>query len=352
MLELVEDVSPNTEFKASLLKEVSETIQGSSTIGDFFSRFMMHLFGELGLVMIEPQHLRDLMIPVFDKLIRRPTECTRIVNEAGHRLRKLGYSPKIHKKSNICNFFILDVEGKRNRVMYNGKFRVDNDSYTQGELLRLLHDEPFTFSANAITRPITQDSLFPTFAYVAGPNEIAYQAQLKGVYDFFELEVPIIFPRFGAIIVERKVSKVLRKYKAEIQELRKPEKLLKKVAKEKIDNVFDSFKSEILRAMTEVTRQAESIDETLIGPCSLARGRILRTIGVLEDKILSKLKEQDLITKQQITKAYNNLFPYGDLQERQINVFDYLIKFGKGFLRIVYEDFSKADYGEHRVIKC
>jgi len=187
---------------------------------------------------------------------------------------------------------------------------------------------------------------------MAGPNEIAYQAQLKGVYDFFELEMPIIFPRFGAIIVERKVSKVLRKYKAEIQEIRKPEKLLKKVAKEKIDNVFDSFKSEILRAMTEVTRQAESIDETLIGPCSLARGRILKTVGVLEDKILSKLKERDLITKQQITKAYNNLFPYGDLQERQINVFDYLIKFGKGFLRIVYEDFSKADYGEHRVIKC
>jgi len=352
MLEIVEDVSPNTEFKASLLKEVRATIQESSTIGDFFSRFMMHLFGELGLVMIEPQHLRDLMIPVFAKLIKKPTECTRIVNEAGHRLRKLGYSPKIHKKPNICNFFILDDEGKRRRVMYNGKFRVNNDSYTHGELLHLLHDKPFRFSANAITRPITQDSLFPTFAYVAGPNEIAYQAQLKEVYDFFELEMPIIFPRFGATIVERKVSKVLRKYKAEIQELRKPEKLLKKVAKEKIDDVFDSFKSKVLGGMAEVTRQAESIDETLVGPCSFARGRILKTIGVLEDKILSKLKEQDLITKQQITKTYNNLFPYGDLQERQINIFDYLIKFGKGFLRIVYEDFSKADYGEHRVIEC
>ncbi|MDH5268087.1 MAG: bacillithiol biosynthesis cysteine-adding enzyme BshC, partial [Candidatus Bathyarchaeota archaeon] len=110
--------------------------------------------------------------------------------------------------------------------------------------------------------------------------------------------------------------------------------------------------SKVLGGMAEVTRQAESIDETLVGPCSFARGRILKTIGVLEDKILSKLKEQDLITKQQITKTYNNLFPYGDLQERQINIFDYLIKFGKGFLRIVYEDFSKADYGEHRVIEC
>ncbi len=164
--------------------------------------------------------------------------------------------------------------------------------------------------------------------------------------------MPVIFPRFGATIVEKKVSKVLGKYKAEIDELRNPEKLLKKLAKEKIDYVLNSFKSEVSRGMAEVTRQAESIDETLIGPCSLARGRILKTIEVLEDKIASKLKEHDLVARQQITKAYNNLFPYGDLQERQINVLEYLIKFGKEFLRIVYEDFSEADYGEHRVIKC
>ncbi|MDH5449646.1 MAG: bacillithiol biosynthesis cysteine-adding enzyme BshC [Candidatus Bathyarchaeota archaeon] len=352
MLTIVENVCPNTEFKASLLQDVGAAIQGSSTIGDFFSRFMIYLFGELGLVMIEPQYLRDLMIPVFDKLIRRPTECTRILNEAGSRLNRLGYSPKIHKKSNVCNFFILDDEGARHRVTYNGEFRVGSDGYTQGELLRLLDDEPSRFSANAITRSVTQDSLFPTFAYAAGPNEIAYQAQLKEVYDFFDLEMPVVFPRFGATILERKVSKVLRKYDAEIHELRKPENLMKRVAKGKIDDVFNSFRSEVLRGMDDVTKEVESIDETLLRSCSLARGKLLKTIGVLEDKILSKLKEHDVITKRQITKAYNNLFPYGDLQERQINILDYLIKFGKGFLKIVYENYLKADYGEHRVITC
>lgn len=352
ILTIIEPVSPNSEFKTPLLKEINEIIQTSSTIGDFFSRFMIYLLGKLGLVMIEPQYLRDLMTPMFDRLIRRPTECTQILNETGSKLRKLGYSPKIHKKSNMCNFFILNDKGKRLRVTYNGKFRVANETFSQRELLRLLDDNPSRFSANAVTRPITQDFLFPTFAYVAGPNEIAYQAQLKGIYDFFAMEMPVIFPRFGATIVEKKVSKVLGKYKAEIHELSNPEKLLKKLAKEKIDDVLNSFKSEVLRGMVEVTRQAESIDETLIGPCSLARSRILKTIEILENKITSKLKEHDLVARQQITKAYNNLFPYGDLQERQINVLEYLIKFGKEFLRIVYEDFSEADYGEHRVIKC
>ena len=352
MLTIIESVSPNSEFKVPLLKEINGIIHRSSTIGDFFSKFMVYLFGESGLVIIEPNYLRDLMTPVFDRLIRRPTECTRTLNEAGLKLNELGYSPKIHKKSNICNFFVLNEEGKRLRVTYDGKFQVANEAFSQRELLGLLYDNPSRFSANAITRPITQDFLFPTFAYVAGPNEIAYLAQLKGIYDFFGLEMPVIFPRFGATIVEKKVSKILAKYKLQIHELRNPEKILKRLTKEKIDDVFDSFRSEILRGMAEVTRQAKSIDETLIGSCSLARGRILKAIETLEDKIASKLKEHDLVLTRQIAKAHNNLFPYGDLQERQINVLEYIIKFGKEFLRVIYENFSEADYGEHVVIKC
>lgn len=348
----VEDVSPNSEFKAVLMRDITGIIQDSSTVGDFFSRFMIYLFGEFGLVMTEPHSLRDLMTPVFDRLIRRPTECTKILNEAGQKLRKLGYSPRIHKKPNICNFFLLDEEGKRLRVTFDGNFRVANETFSQSELLHMLDDNPFRFSANAVTRSITQDFLLPTFAYVAGPNEIAYQAQIKGLYDLFSLEMPVIFPRFGATIVEKKISKVLRKYDLEVHELMNPEKLMKKLAREKIDDVLRSFKSDVLRSMAEVTRQAESIDKSLIGPCSLAKGRILKTIEVMEDKITSKLKAHDQAMRRQITKAHNNLFPYGKLQERQINVLEYLIKFGKGFLKTVYENFLAADYGEHRVIEC
>ena len=352
MLAMIKDVSPDSEFKALLLRETDEVIQRSSTISDFFSRFMLYLFGELGLILIEPQPLRDLLTPVFEKLIRSPTECTRILNEEGFRLKRLGYSPKIHKRSNLCNFFVLNEEGKRLQVKYNGKFQIADQTYSEAELIRLLCADPSKFSANAVTRPITQDFLFPTFAYVAGPNEIAYQAQLKGVYGFFGLEMPVIFPRFGATIVEKKVSKIISKYKMGIPELREPEKLTKKLVKENIDDLFDSFKSEVSRGMAEVTRRSKSIDETLIRSCFLARGRIFKTIEVLEDKIAAKLKNHDLVMRQQVTKAHNNLFPYGDLQERKINVLEYLMKFGKGFLRVVKKKFAETDYGEHVVIYC
>jgi len=352
ILAMIKNVSPNSEFKEPLLNEINQTIQTSSNIGDFFSRFMIHLFGDLGLVLIEPQQLRELMTPVFEKLIRKPTECTQILIETNLQLDKLGYSPKIHKKPDLCNFFILNDKGERSRVKYDGKFRVANETFSQKELLRLLNDNPFRFSANAVTRPVTQDFLFPTFAYVAGPNEIAYYAQLKEIYTFFSVDMPVIFPRFGATIIEKKTSKVLRKCKAKIYEFKDPEKLLKKLAKENIADVFNSVKNEVSKSMDRVTEEAVSIDKNLIGSCSLAKGKMLKTVEVLEDKITSELKKQDLIARRQIIKVYNNVFPYGDLQERQINVLEYLMKFGEKFLEIVHEDFFEAEYGEHRVIRC
>ncbi len=352
MLTTMNSISPNSEFKPGLLEEINGIIQKSTNVGDFFSRFMVYLLGDLGLVMVEPHYLRELMAPIFEGLIRRPTECTKILNETGLSLDKMGYRPKIHKKSDLCNFFILNKEGRRLRVTYNGKFNVDNETFSKRELLHILDEDPYRFSANAVTRPITQDFLFPTFAYVAGPNEIAYYAQLTGIYDFFSLEMPVVFPRFGATVVEKKVSKVLRKYDVKIVEFSNPERLLKKLAKEKMGDVFDLLKKDVINGMAEVTKNAGSLDKTLVVPCSVARGRLLKTIDVLEDKIATKLKRRDLITKKQIVKVGKNLFPFGDLQERQINVLEYLLKFGKEFLGVIYRSFLEADYGENKVIIC
>ncbi|GAH13415.1 unnamed protein product, partial [marine sediment metagenome] len=59
---------------------------------------------------------------------------------------------------------------------------------------------------------------------------------------------------------------------------------------------------------------------------------------------------QNIIMQSQIDKAAHNIFPLQDLQERKLNVLEYLIKFGQDFLRVVHGEFSKADYGEHKVI--
>ncbi|MCW4051922.1 MAG: bacillithiol biosynthesis cysteine-adding enzyme BshC, partial [Candidatus Bathyarchaeota archaeon] len=340
MLSAIDLASSHSEFKTKLIERINRLIDLSTTVADFFSRFMVHVFGKYGLIMIEPEVLRSSMIPIFQQLIRKPVECTRILTQTSARLKNLGYSAKIHKKHSSCNFFIISKEGKRLQVTYKRdarEFHWGNESFSKGEILTLLRDNPLAFSANAVTRPITQDFLLPTFGYVAGPNEIAYYAQLQGIYEFFSLEMPIIFPRFGATIVEKKISKVIGKYKARISEFKNPETLLKRLAGKKFEEVFTSLRQEVSRDMIRATKEAEAVDKSLVTSIQIARNKILRAIETLESKFASKIKENDLVTRQQVVKAYNNLFPNGNLQERQINVLEYLIKFGDRFLQTIHE---------------
>lgn len=352
MLRTVNEVSPDSEFKDPLLSDFEEIVAESRKIGEFFSRFMTYLLGEYGLIMIEPLHLRESMIPIFERMINNPTQSTEILSETNSKLEELGYSPKIHKKSNLCNFFILDDSEERRRVLYDGEFRAGGETYSKKGLIHLLQENPNRFSANAVTRSITQDYVIPTHAYVAGPNEVAYLAQLGGIYEYFSLEMPVIYPRFGATIIENKVQKTLDKYQLKIQELRRPEKLLRRVIGREVDYLFDDLKRKIMENMEEASGEIESIDKELLTPLSVANNKILKAIRELEEKTKSKLKKSDEITKRQITKAHNNLFPHGGLQERYINVLEYLIKFGNDFLKTVYDDFSEGEFGQHRVIRC
>ena len=71
---------------------------------------------------------------------------------------------------------------------------------------------PETFSPNVLLRPVVQDTLFPTICYVAGPNELAYLAQLRGVYESFGVPMPLMQPRASATLIDAAAVRFLSKY--------------------------------------------------------------------------------------------------------------------------------------------
>ena len=337
---------PNTEFKDSILEKIQSLSNQSKNLGDFFSRIMLYLLGEYGLILIEPKYLRKMMIPLFKRMIDNPTKCSKILNETGARLKELGYSPSIHKSPNLCNFFV-----GRKRIVYEGDFQAGDHAYSRKELLHLLEKNPLSFSANAVTRPITQDYVLPTYAYVAGPSEIAYFAQLRQIYREFGVEMPVIYPRFGATVIENKVLMVLRKYGLKIFDLKSPQVLIKRLVAREIKPVFNSSRKRLQEIFGDIEETALKINGNLGDSCQASLGRVLKEMGALEDKLTRSLKKQNIIVERQVYKASNNIFPANELQERKINLLEYLIKFGPDFLGSVYGEFLKSDYGEHRLIK-
>ena len=53
---------------------------------------------------------------------------------------------------------------------------------------------------------MTQEMLFPTLAFIAGPGEIAYWAELKQVFEHFSIKMPPIVPRLNITLLDRAIE--------------------------------------------------------------------------------------------------------------------------------------------------
>ncbi len=76
--------------------------------------------------------------------------------------------------------------------------RVAIDSATA---LRLLDDDPTAFSPGAALRPVLQQAALPAVAFIAGPGEVAYHAQLGPIYAAAEVPRPQLVPRISATLL-------------------------------------------------------------------------------------------------------------------------------------------------------
>jgi uncharacterized protein YllA (UPF0747 family) len=132
-------------------------------------KYLVKLFEGTGLIFVEPYLLRQLARPIFSKEITEGTE----------------------------NNIFIKRDGKyRTKVMLD-----ESTPYAKDELLRLLEEHPEMFSANVSLRTIVQSSLFPTQAYVAGPNEMKYYGQLEGLHRFHNVQMPFLIPRISATLI-------------------------------------------------------------------------------------------------------------------------------------------------------
>lgn len=214
--------------------------------------------------------VKRLAGPLWEKTVADPLALPKIVDQAGQELERCGYLRQLSSLSSLshsspsspsspsfpsspsssspgrCPFFLYEnqhsdqsipervprkqgadermemeqVTGDRmalNRValdrvtregvMWDGRlFRTRNQDYSPAQLQELLQLQPERFSPNVYLRPIFSESLFPTLCYLAGPGEIGYFAQIKGVYEYFGLRMPIILPRFSATLRDARKS--------------------------------------------------------------------------------------------------------------------------------------------------
>jgi len=191
-------------------------------------------------------------------------------------------------------------------------------------------------------------------ATVCGPGEVSYFAQLTEVYKYMGIELPVIYPRYSATIIESRIEKILKK--TNIADI-----ILSQGRNDAIRSVLGEVDAEktgrLLEDLQEgINKKIEDVESKIkiygIDPEN-AFDRIKRNVDkelkILSKKIYSKLKKQNQHIIDDIDKAYLNIFPDGNLQERMINIFYYLNKYGIDMISSLYYSFEPLDQG-HRFL--
>jgi SAM-dependent methyltransferase len=185
--------------------ELSAATVGGESLSAHFGRLLSRLFERDGLVVIDASdaRLRRLGMPALAAELAFPSPTAEASAVAAARIAQLGHKLQVPLRPDRLSLFRGRPRRFRVRASAAG-FQIahETEPVSPADLLALYAAEPEGFSPNALLRPLYQDALLPTAAYVAGPSEIAYYAQLLPVYDRFGMQMPLIYPRKSVTLLD------------------------------------------------------------------------------------------------------------------------------------------------------
>ena len=203
---------------AEHLDRIERAYRPGATWGDAFAQVIAELFAPEGLVVLDPRdpQLAQQMASVHDRALRDAEAIAAELQARSAALQAAGFDPQVHVRPGApLSFFHPEgTQDQRSRLTPCERgFKSAAHEHTLAELLDVLVAEPLRFSTSALLRPIVQDTLLPTAAYVGGPGEIAYFAQLSPLYAAFDMPMPLIIPRARFRVIEDKTQRVLDRLK-------------------------------------------------------------------------------------------------------------------------------------------
>lgn len=220
--------------------------KNSPTFGSAYARLMTRLFAEQGLIVMDAsgRDFHALGAPALRYAIEHADELEAALLARSAELEAAGYHAQVLVKSGASLLFLInepvsDIDGKPSaknrealRRLPDGTWRTGNGgkagagnsatSYSTAELLAILDAQPERLSPNAILRPVFQDTILPTAAYIGGPAEVAYFAQSAVIYQRTLGRITPILPRLSATLIEPAIGAIMAQHEVSLPDAMVP----------------------------------------------------------------------------------------------------------------------------------
>jgi len=338
---------------SDMLGIVEEAARASGTFGEWFCRLVAALAGRYGLVVADPMDpaLRRAAAPGVAAVLQRQAQLSAGLAQGHAAVAALGYTPQLEISEQDAQLFWYPegpggprlalarqplASGHGSEPVFASRSG-DGPALPLSSLLEMLDDQPERFSGNVATRPLLQDTILPTLAYLAGPGEVAYYAMLGPSYQALGRTMPVIWPRPSYTVVEPAVGHLMRKRGLDIPSL--PQDLERATAQ--ITEAADSVGIEALfgRAWDKVAEIYGEIEPALAGVDDVLgrlavsnRARVERELDWLRRKAWQVARQRAAIELGQVQRIANHLWPRRGMQERLAGMVGLLARHGPGLV--------------------
>ena len=354
------DLLPNSEFAADMKALVKNAWQPGRGYVDSFATMMTSLLGRHGLIFLDPldPELKRLAAPLYSEAAQRAPEIASAIEKRSSELESSGYHAQVLATANSFPLFLHDEEGRRHAVarVENGKYRTKDDGteYSADELTKMALDTPERFSPNVTLRAVVQDYLLPTIAYYGGAAEIAYFAQTAEVYRVLERPATPILPRSSLTMIERHTGRVLERYGLSLADFFEGlDPVIKRVVEEHLGantaRLFSNAEEKVNHELDRLRGELEAIDPTLASALDTGRKKINYQLEGLRTRFVRAQMNRDVAAHRQLQRAFDQLYPNKDLQERHINITSLLARHGTYVIEWIYNAINLGST-EHHVV--
>jgi bacillithiol biosynthesis cysteine-adding enzyme BshC len=310
---------------------VEETYRAGSTMGSAFGELMRKLLPALDILQVDPMlpAFRELAAPSLRAAVEAAPELTARVLEQNSELAAAGYHAQVHVESQTSFVFLLE-NGKRLTLRRHDQEYVINGRHLS---TRELMDKASALSPNALLRPVVQDSILPTAAYIGGPAELAYLAQSEVLYRVLLGRMPVAVPRTGFTVLDERSHKLMERYGLGLPDFFHGEEVARerisaKLVPPQVNAALQETTATVEGALELLKREIAQFDPTLGAALERSGRKIRYQLGKIERKAGREALRRDERAARDAASLSGLIYPERHLQERLYSILPFLAKHG------------------------
>ena len=349
------------------MEALAAAYKPGQTLAGAFAEFYSKVFAGQGLLILDAssREAHQLGAPVLQAAIERADELHAALLDRNKELQAAGYHAQVAVAERGSLLFLIDTQtGARNALRRtqataaepDGLWQAGRDKYSTDELLGILASEPERISPSALLRPVFQDQMLPTSAYIGGPAEIAYFAQSAVLYERILGRLTPVLPRLSATLVEPAIAELVDRHELILETIfaSTEESLAQRLAarampvagKKLLASAGNALDSEL----TALTGYMNSLDEGLGRSAEVSASKMRYQMNRLRRMAANFELQKEASLGRHAQAVVQALYPHGGLQERLIGAGYFLARYGNDLVNELISEAADGCPG-HKLIR-